>query len=181
MGSARRGLLERSWVGGVAALAGAFAFVAGGCAISTPLRGPGLADGGEATPGVGDTVWLAMTHARLDTHRRERFDEHTWRVYDAMPEHEGLVLYSVGKRLFGDEAWTLTIWRDHDALDRFATSRSHVDAIDAGRPALRRIRSHVVEIPAAEIPRSWSDAFDIVDATLPADEDAFPRMRRWLP
>lgn len=160
-------------------LAGLSALIAAGCTVNTPLRGPGPGRSAseDAAP---ETVILAMTHARLERSKRGPFDDYTWRVADAMDQHEGLILYSVGKELLGDQAWTLTVWRDEASLDRFATSRAHVRAIDAGRPAIQRFQSRILEIPVDSVPQSWQEAFDLVDARAAPDAEPFPRMRRWF-
>jgi heme-degrading monooxygenase HmoA len=135
----------------------AFAGLLAGCTIATPFR-----SAAPAAPGP-DRVVLVLTHAVVEPVRRAAFDEHTRRVLESLPGQPGLLGYSVRRQVLGNEAWTMTVWRDEAARARFVASDVHRAAIAAGAPALRSVRFLRIEIAAAELPLSWSRALALLD------------------
>jgi len=112
-------------------------------------------------------VVVALTHAVVDPAKRKPFDVHTANVVRSMDSHEGLVGFSVRKQLFGNEAWTMTVWRDAAALEAFTRSPVHVAAIRAGAPALVEARFHTLTWPDAKKPPSWRQAKRILESVDP--------------
>lgn len=129
-----------------------------GCEVWTPFRGPGYSRSkGVTLSDVGDHVVVALTHATLDPANRGVFDDYTQHVLESLPQSEGLVGYSVRKQLLGNEVWTMTVWRDHDSIDRFVTAPSHKEAMRQGMAPVLEAQFHRMEWPAASVPPSWSD------------------------
>ncbi len=144
------------------------------CAVSTPFRGPGFNDArGVSSEHLGHSVVVALTHAVL-TGDRSTFDEQSRQVADSMESHEGLIAYSVRKQLLGNERWTMTVWTDEEALARFVQSRVHRRAIEQGMPALGNTRFHHFQIPASELPLSWSRALAILEDQGPMEKSKAP-------
>ncbi|MEM9487756.1 MAG: antibiotic biosynthesis monooxygenase family protein [Myxococcota bacterium] len=139
-----------------------------GCTVARPFSGPGLSALSDSDTAP-DTVIVALTHAVVDTAIRGDFDDHTMRVAEALDGFDGFIGYSIRKELLGDEAWTMTVWADRDALDRFVESPIHQRAIAAGESALRQARFHTFEVAATEIPLSWDRALAILDENQPRD------------
>ena len=132
----------------------------GGCAISTSFQGPGYdrASGTVTLPGQ-DTVVVALTHAVLGNSRRN-FDRGVERVVDSLEQQPGLIGYSLRRQLFGNEAWTLTVWRDEASLEAFVRSRPHREAVRSAAGELTSAAFRRVELPAAEIPIDWDTALE---------------------
>ena len=144
-------------------LAGTLALL-GGCAISTPFKGPGYDPGSGVTAANGQqTVVVALTHAMIGD-SRGNFDRAVRRVADSLEQQPGLIGYSLRKHVLGNEAWTLTVWRDEASLEAFVRSPAHQQAMrDAtGELALASFRR--IELPAAEIPLDWTTALDYLAA-----------------
>ena len=141
----------------IGVLASAFALL-GGCTISTPFKGPGY-DRGQGVTGNsgGDTVVVALTHAMLGEQRRN-FDRGVERVVDSLAQQPGLIGYSLRRELFGNEAWTMTVWRDEASLDAFVRSSAHQQAIREGAGDLAGANFRRFELPAAELPIDWDTA-----------------------
>jgi heme-degrading monooxygenase HmoA len=135
----------------------------GGCAIATPFRGPGFAAGKVSGVDPGQTVVVALTNATVHSDRREPFDTHTRKVVDTLPAQPGLIGYSVRRELFGDEAWTMTVWRTDADRARFVATDAHRAAMAAGGPALKSVRFSRVEVPARDIPLSWDRAIQLLN------------------
>ena len=146
------------------------------CEISTPFSGPGYERGRGVAPDVGDTVILALTHAVLDPKKRKPFDRYIGQVADGIEEHSGLVGFSMGKQLFGDEVWTVSVWSDREALSGFVRSDLHRAAMDAGRPAVRAIRTCSLESSPALLPVKRRVAFALLDRHCPWDESQQARL-----
>ncbi len=137
----------------------------GGCTISTPFKGPGYdhADGVTKVDG-GDTVVVALTHAVLGK-ERQNFDRGVDRIVDSLAEQPGLIGYSLRRELFGDEAWTLTVWRDEAALLAFVRSEVHQRAIREGAGELAGANFRRFELPASELPIDWEKALGYLAAS----------------
>ena len=161
----------RRWFGSAAAL-----WLAG-CHISTPFRGPGVERDGVATEG--ERVVVALTHAVLDRSKRRPFDRYTKILADGIESQPGLIGYSLGRQLFGNEVWTISAWTDRASLDAFVQSELHRAAMKAGRPAVRAMRSCELEVAAAELPLDREQAFALLDAhaAWTRDDDGPPRER----
>lgn len=155
-------LLRASVLGTLTALAAGLLALPS-CTISTPLRK------GPAMPGRG-TVILAVTHARLVRARRGEFDRQTRLVSEGLSGQAGLIAWSLRRELLGDEVWTLTVWSDEEALDRFVYEARHRQAMGAGRPALRATRFARAEMAASELPVRWRTALDLLEQSRPFEE-----------
>ena len=143
----------------IAVIASALA-VLGGCTISTPFKGPGYNRGaGVAFDQSTDTVVVALTHAVVGKDR-DNFDRGVSRVVDSLAQQPGLIGYSLRRELFGNEAWTLTVWRDEASLDAFVRSSAHQQAIRSGAAELVAANFRRLELPASEIPIDWEHALE---------------------
>ena len=132
----------------------------GGCTISTPFKGPGFDRASGVTDSDRDqTVIVALTHAVLGDSRRH-FDQGVDRVVASLDQQPGLIGYSLRKELFGNEAWTLTVWRDTASLEAFVRSGAHRQAMQTGSAELAAASFRRVEVPAAEIPIDWGTALE---------------------
>jgi len=137
------------------------ALLLGGCAIATPFRFVTAPD--AAAPDPSAPVVLVLTHAVADPDRRAAFDEHTRRVAAALPSQAGLIGYALRRELLGNEAWTMTVWRDEAARAAFVASPLHQAAIAAGLPGLVKVRFRRMSLPAGALPIGWSDALRLLD------------------
>lgn len=136
----------------------------GGCAISTPFRGPGFVDGKVTHAGPDTEVVVAITNATVNRDLRAPFDEHVNRVVNSLPAQPGLIGYAVRKELFGDEVWTMTVWRTEADRARFVASAEHRAAMAAGGPALKAVRFSRVVVKARELPLGWARARQLLDS-----------------
>lgn len=139
-------------------------FLLGGCVISTPFRGPGFVDGKVTNAAPETEVVVSITHATVNRDRRGPFDEHVDRVVKSLPAQPGLIGYAVRKELFGDEVWTMTVWRSEADRARFVASSDHRAAMAAGGSALKAVRFSRVVVPAGELPLSWDRARLLLDS-----------------
>ena len=136
-----------------------------GCVIDTPLKGPGVESRtGEMADGA-ETVFVGLTYAVLvdDPKLRSTFWSHVGKVEESLPGLPGFVGYSKRKQLFGNEAWTMTIWTDEKSLDDFVESDVHQTAISESMKALDAATFARIELKREDIPLSWKTAMQILD------------------
>ena len=129
------------------------------CAISTPF--PRVASG--PNDGSGDKVLLVLTRAVVDQRARAEFDKQTRRVMDSMASHPGLLGYSARRQLFGNQAWTMSIWVDDAARARFVRSEVHLEAIARSMPAIFTVESKRLMVQCKELPVDWTNALALFD------------------
>ncbi len=135
-----------------------------GCSISTPFRGSGYdTDRGVILDG-GDTVYVSITHAVLAKDRRLRstFWTHVRRVEASLQQRPGFVAYSMRRQLFGNEAWTMTVWADESSVKAFINSDAHQRAIGSAAAALTAAHFARVELQREELPLSWERALELL-------------------
>ncbi len=136
----------------------------GGCALASPFRGPGYSSReGVVLPGVGETVWVGITNAQVDRATRRVFDDHTRKVIDGLPASDGFVGYSLRSRILGNEVWTMTVWRDEEALDGFVSSSVHRAAMREGMSPVIRAKFLRFELPSDAVPMSWDEVLVRLD------------------
>jgi heme-degrading monooxygenase HmoA len=130
-----------------------------GCVISTPFKGPGYSrwDGIKGAQPTDEFV-VVLTYAKLDRNNRKAFDEGTARVHKTMSTHDGLIGHSIRKEILGDEAWTITVWKDEASVENFSKSEIHRQAVTEGRASLVATKFRRLTLPASQIPLSWKEA-----------------------
>lgn len=129
------------------------------CQMAAPFKGPGYTPGkGVTLPGATDTVWIGLTNAQLDGSNRAAFDDYTNRVIRDLPNREGHIGHSVRTRVFGNEVWTMTVWRDEAALNAFVRAPVHREAMREGISAVKSARFARFAWPASQVPPSWDEA-----------------------
>lgn len=144
---------------GLALLAfGAELFGGGGCQVGPSFRGPGFSDElGVTAPDAGETVVVAITHAVLDGKNRDAFDEYTQKVIKSLRGNDGYIGYAVRTRIFGNEVWTMTVWRDEESTKAFVRSPVHQEAIRRGLAGVKTAQFLRFEWPRSEVPPSWDE------------------------
>jgi len=142
-----------------------------GCSIATPLTW-------TAAPAEQPAeLHVSVTHAVLDPERRSAFDAGTEALFERLPDQPGLLGYSRRKELFGDEAWTMTVWRDEASHAAFVRSAPHREAMRAGRAALAGARFVEFTWPRASGKLTWRAALDALSAVPLQDYRAEPEAR----
>lgn len=153
----------------------------GSCTLSTPFAGEGYSrKRGVTLPDAGESVVVAVTHALLDGSNRRDFDAHSRLVVASLPQHQGYIGHSVRTSIFGNEVWTMTVWRDQHSLDEFMRSPVHTEAIKRGLSAVLRGQFERFDWPREQVPPSWQDV-DQHLASIPFIDYAAKRAQRPLP
>lgn len=131
------------------------------CTMSTPFSGPGVH---QPVPAEAQVV-LSVTHITLrpERERRAQFWQSVARIDAALPAQPGLIGYAKRRELFGDEAWTVTAWRDEDRLRAFVRGATHVDAMAGAVDSIVDARFARVSVPAARLPLPWREVLALLD------------------
>jgi heme-degrading monooxygenase HmoA len=131
------------------------------CSLSMPFRSSKALD--NILPDA--LVTIGITHVTLgaDSKNNDIFWKYTTQVLDSLPNHKGYLGHKVRKQLFGNEAWTMTVWADERSLNGFVQSDVHTTAIQQGLNAVSKARFVRLNINRSKIPLSWDDAEKIMD------------------
>lgn len=144
-------------------LAGLGAFIAavgiGGCEVGHPFRGPRYdRERGVVNVAAGRLLVVAITQGDVAGGGGRQFNNALRAVLDGMDAHEGLVGYAVRRQLFGSRVWTMSVWTDHASLRKFLASPDHRSAVENGKIPRASLVSAQVEVPAEQVPFTWSRA-----------------------
>ncbi|MCC5841493.1 MAG: antibiotic biosynthesis monooxygenase [Opitutales bacterium] len=153
----------------LAALAALTALLTG-CAYTAPYRSTALARGEALDPEEIVIVALSATEHRPG--KRRDFFTDTRRVLADLPDQDGLLGYSFRFEIFGNEAWTMTAWRDEAALQAFVRSPAHAEAVRASGQTAQNIRFVTLHRPLSSLPVRWSEALPLLQAASPRSSPA---------
>lgn len=141
-----------------------------GCTFTAPFRRPAAA----ARPAPDATVLVSVTAVEHRAGQRRAFFRDTKQVLATLPQQDGLVGYAFRFQLFGPKAWTITAWRDGEALDRFVRSPEHRAAVRNSAETTQAVKFHSFTVPAAQLPLRWKDALARLETAPGAPRSAKP-------
>jgi hypothetical protein len=87
----------------------------------------------------------------------------TSRIRRQLATAEGLMGYSLDAKLLSKTFWTLSAWRDQDALDGFARAEPHRSLISAIRPHMNPTTFVTWTSTGSNIPVKWETAREQVN------------------
>jgi heme-degrading monooxygenase HmoA len=127
-----------------------------GCKVSTPFAD---ASHDGSLPDNTD-VLVAITYIEIgdDAMQNKAFWRQVASVEAALEGMPGFLGYSLRRELFGNKAWTMTVWRDEASLMAFVAGPVHQAAIVGGSPSLRTARFARLEAKKADMPIDWGVA-----------------------
>lgn len=134
-----------------------------GCAVSTGFTGSGkLTDLSDD-----DTVTIGLTTGQIDGSVAERtqFWENSAAVIASLGGQQGYVGHDLRRELLGKLVWTMTVWRDEEALDAFVWSPVHQKAMRESIGVFENARFARLSIPARELPLPWARARAALEAS----------------
>lgn len=136
------------------------------CNVATPYRGPKVSSSGPAASATGPTVYVGVTHAVLKDDRQYRslFFDYVKEVEESLSQNSGFLGFSKRVALFGNDAWTMSVWTDEASMDAFVRSEAHQRAIRNAFKALEYARFARLEINAEEAPLSWDRALQVLES-----------------
>lgn len=128
-----------------------------GCAFSSPFKGPGYRSSNLKNEIPSESlVVVAVTNARLNKSKAaDDFRSESRDIYKNIEENEGYIGGSVRFKLFSDELWTLTVWRDHNSLKKFLDARRHANAMYMTNQGMTEFKHFNFEVAFKDIPKDW--------------------------
>jgi quinol monooxygenase YgiN len=128
------------------------------CTVSTPFPKHKI----ESSVNADEKVTLVLTRIIIDRSQRAEFDHQTRNVIESMPHQTGLIDFSARREIFGDTGWTMSIWVNDDALEKFVSSKVHQEAIKKSTPAITTVEVKRLKMTRQDLPNSWSQVLAIL-------------------
>ncbi|HEX4878511.1 MAG TPA: hypothetical protein VFV39_01590 [Limnobacter sp.] len=94
-----------------------------GFSISTPMSFP------KGKQAVATQARLVVTHATIKARQSSRFYDLSEAVVDSLKNQPGVLAYSVRRQVFGNQAWTLTLWEGESGTSAFVNNTAHAKAM----------------------------------------------------
>lgn len=91
--------------------------------ISTPFNFP------QGKNKMAVNARLTLTHAYIREGKSDAFYKHSEEVVASLRQRPGILAYSVRRQLFGNQAWTLTLWDTEANKQQFISSKEHQAAM----------------------------------------------------
>ncbi len=155
-----------------ALMSGLVATTLTGCAMSTPVSSPNS----DVAEIIADRDYMVIvTHATIasDLAERRKFFKLTGAVEESLGNTPGIVNFSKRANLLANEAWTLTVWEDEDAMLAFKTNRQHLNAISNAGKVLAGARFARFMVKGADLPVSWELALEQLELQNQGYETAY--------
>ena len=132
----------------------------GGCVLATPFEGPGFSKRGGPAPDLEGPLVASVTYAVISDEgdNRKVFFDYVEKVEAALVDQPGLVAYSRRADFLGNEAWTLTVWRDRESLQAFVNGGEHRRALKEAWDTFDDAKFARLEVQPDELPLSWDRA-----------------------
>lgn len=130
------------------------AFGLAGCTIAQPFRAPGLSSN---DPGP---YLVVITEASVSREpgAADAFFAISETLVQEIQGRPGYVGHSRRRELFGDRAWTMTVWRDTEAMLAFINGETHGAAMRRTADLVADARFARTWVAASDLPLSWKDA-----------------------
>jgi heme-degrading monooxygenase HmoA len=127
------------------------------CAISTPYRVKK-----ESPPDA--QVVVSFTRVALDQKKRSVFDSYVKEIASTLDQQTGLLGYSLRREVFGNQAWTVTVWESDEALMRFVNSQLHTEAMEKSEPSVVGTDFVRKRMKSGDIPVPWTEIVEMFQA-----------------
>lgn len=106
---------------------------------------------------------LVVTHAFIQEGKSGPFYSRSEEVVESLKNQPGLLAYSVRRQLFGNEAWTLTLWDSENSKSAFIRSSAHQLAMAEASSVLSCARFLRVDWSGEVKNLDWDNVLDRLD------------------
>ena len=133
-----------------------------GCGISFSTPFKQLAS--ETDMRDAEDIHVVVTYAevRPDKNSAELFSNYLDSIVEGMDSQPGLYGYSLRKELFGNRAWTMSLWRGEQAISDFRASEFHLPAMIEGPRILKSATFARAKVKPVDVPLSWDYALQLL-------------------
>lgn len=101
---------------------------------------------------------VVVTYAKRNKDQRGPFFSSVQKVLVDLPNHDGLLGHSFRFQLFGNEAWTISGWRDDAAVRKFSRSAIHAAAMKDSANLTSDVKIFTTAREARLLPLPWKEA-----------------------
>lgn len=109
-------------------------------------------------------VIVGLTYAAIKKDQKKHvFWDNVESIIKSLDDQPGFLGYSVRRGLLGNEAWTMTVWKDKNSLQSFISSDAHVKAMKEGSTVIKKASFHNFKTEVKNIPISWKEAINLLD------------------
>ncbi len=125
------------------------------CSYTAPWRKTNL---GRTMSKSSEQAVVVVTYAKRNKDQRGPFFRNIQNVLADLPNHDGLLGHSFRFQLLGDEAWTISAWRDEAAVRKFSRSALHAAAVEDSATLTEDVKIFTSAREARLLPLSWKEA-----------------------
>ena len=125
--------------------------------VSTPFVYP------QGKAAIAQNAKLVVTHAFIQEGKSGPFYSRSEEVVKSLRGQPGLLAYSVRRQLFGNQAWTLTLWESENSKSAFIRSSAHQLAMAEASSVLSCARFLRVDWSGEVKNLDWDDVLDRLD------------------
>lgn len=113
----------------------------------------------------GESVIVAVTYARLveDKVSRRLFFKHVTNINKHLEAAEGYIGSSLRMQPFGDDTWTVSVWRDEACMRKFVYSKEHATAMKEASKAMAEAKVAHRSMANSRLPLQWKEVFALLD------------------
>lgn len=117
------------------------------CSLSSPMKGPLFSKNKKFLIQNNQTYLVAVTNVILCKGPKKRlFMNYTTTLYKDLKNQPGYLGGSLRRKFFGNEAWTMTIWKDQKSMNDFVNSKEHLNAIYMSSDAIEKFRTTTFQV-----------------------------------
>lgn len=128
-----------------------------GCAIASPFKKSPKIDSSLIDPDTIVVVALTEVHTKGSILEQITFWKRVSSVRNSLEDNQGFLGGSIRRQIFGNQAWTMTVWENEDSLDDFIYSKEHERAMKEGAPAVESNRFYRMNRPWKDVPLAWEE------------------------
>ena len=112
-----------------------------------------------------DSLVLVVTRAELknDGKSSKLFNQHVKRIRQNIDNQKGLYGYSLRRELFGNTAWTMTLWKDENAIKNFKTSPFHLAAMTDANTILASASFAMITVDSQQLSLNWTSVLPLLE------------------
>ncbi len=128
-----------------------------GCALASPFKKSSKLDSSLIHPDTIVVVALTEVHTKGSIFEQITFWNRVSSVRKSLEDNQVFLGGCIRRQIFGNRAWTMTVWENEDSLDDFIYSREHERAMKDGAPAVESNRFYRMNRPWKDVPLAWEE------------------------
>jgi len=133
-----------------------------GCTVASPFQQSSKLGSTSIQPETIVVVALTEVETKGSIFEQITFWKRVSSVRSSLEDNQGYLGGSIRRQLFGNRAWTMTVWENEDSLENFVDSREHERAMKEGAPAVEANRFYRIRKPWKDVPIKWEEVETLI-------------------